>query len=281
MKLRPIQPRITTRAPGGDGPHHQPGLLDEGVGVGQSGRGSGEDVSHVRYPPHSSMSVCVTPFHHAAEGPVDALDHPPGSGPGPAVRVESAQHLVPQPCGLVDGNQGVEDVVVAAAGAGHGQHQQEGLLRVQLGLLVQGGVLEGVLPALGELFLAALDPVGRGEPLPGVGVADGVEEDIGPAAEDGTGHEVAVLLPLHHLAVEVDQPDVAGAGGWGLGQGDSAGGYGGQGRHQQRRRQENQAPGFAGPGDEPSEHGRLLSDVDSSNVRQQSVATRRGLRYAL
>ena len=78
----------------------------------------------------------------------------------------SAQHPVPQPIGLVEGNQGVEDVMVAAAGAGHGQHQQVGLFGVKLGLLVQGGVLEGVLPALGELLLALFDPVGAGDPRP-------------------------------------------------------------------------------------------------------------------
>ena len=121
----------------------------------------------------------------------------------------------------------MEDVVVAAAGAGHGQHQQEGLLRVQLGLLVQGGVLEGVLPAFGELFLAALHRVGAGDPLAGVGVADGVEEDAGLAAEDGTGDKIALLLALHHLPVPIDQGDVvAGAGWWGLGQDNAAGGDG-------------------------------------------------------
>ena len=108
-------------------------------------------------------------LHHAAEGPVDSLDHPPGSGPGPAVRVQCAQHPVPQSVGLVDGNQGVEDVVVAVAGARHGQHQQVGLLRVKVGLLVQDRILEGVLPALEELLPAALDPVGVGDPLAGVG----------------------------------------------------------------------------------------------------------------
>ena len=30
-------------------------------------------------------------LHHAAEGPVDSLDHPPGGGPGPAVGVQGAQ----------------------------------------------------------------------------------------------------------------------------------------------------------------------------------------------
>ena len=118
---------------------------------------------------------------------MDALDHPSGAGPHPAVRVESAQHPVPQPIGPVDGNQGVEDVVVAAANSRDGQHQQEALFGVKLGLLVQDGVLEGVLPALGELLLPALHPVGVGDPLTGVGVADGVVEDVGLAAEEGGG----------------------------------------------------------------------------------------------
>ena len=200
-------------------------------------------------------------FHHAAQSPVDSLDHPPGGGPGPAVRVESAQHPVPQPLGLVDGNQGVEDVVVAAANSRHCQHQQEGLFGVKLGLLVQGGVLEGVLPALGDMLLAAPDPVGAGEPVAGVGVADGVVEDVGLAAEDGAGHEVALLLPLHQLPVPVDQGDAVGVRGRGLGQGDAAGGYGNESRQQQRRRQDGQPPGPPRGWNETPEHNRLLSPV--------------------
>ena len=83
---------------------------------------------------------------------MDSLDHPPSGGPGPAVRVQRAQHPVPQPLGLVDGNQSVEDVVVAAANSRDGQHQQEGLFGVKLGLLVQGRVLEGVLPPSESCF---------------------------------------------------------------------------------------------------------------------------------
>ena len=149
---------------------------------------------------------------------MDSLDHSLGGGPHPDVRVQRAQYPVPQPLRLVDGNQGVEGVV-AAAGARHGQHQQEGLFGVKLGLLVQGRVLEGVLPALGELLPAAPDPVGVGDPVAGVRVADGVVEDVGPAAEDGAGHEVALLLALHHLPVAVDQGDAVGVRGRGLGQG--------------------------------------------------------------
>ena len=37
----------------------------------------------------------------------------------------------------------------------------------------------------GEVLLAAPDQVGAGEPVAGVRVADGVEEDVGLAAEDG------------------------------------------------------------------------------------------------
>ena len=94
---------------------------------------------------------------------------------------------------------------------------RKGCSGVELGLLVQGRVLEGVLPALGELLPAAPDPVGVGDPVAGVRVADGVVEDVGGAAEDGAGHEVALLLALHHLPVPIDQGDVAGAGGRGLG----------------------------------------------------------------
>ena len=152
-----------------------------------------------------------------------ALHQPSGGSPGPAVRFERAQHPVPQPLGLVDGYQGMEDVALASAGAGHSQDQEKSLLRVQVGLLVQGRVLEGVLPALGELLSAPLDPVGVGDPLAGVRVADGVVQLADLAAEDGTGHEVPLLLPLHHLPVLVDQGDDV-VGGRGLGLGDAAGG---------------------------------------------------------
>ena len=67
----------------------------------------------------------------------------------PAVGVQGAQHPVPQALGLVNGDQGVENVVLAAALARHGHHHQESLLRVQFRLAVQHRVLEGVLPALG------------------------------------------------------------------------------------------------------------------------------------
>ena len=135
-------------------------------------------MSLIRLPSSALVEVAGRDLlHHAAEGPVDSLDHPPGGGPGPAVGVQGAQHPVPQPLGLVDGNQGVEDVV-AAAGARDCQHQQVCLLGMELGLLVQGRVLEGVLSALGELFLAPFGPVGVGDPLAGVRVANGVVEDV-------------------------------------------------------------------------------------------------------
>ncbi len=177
---------------------------------------------------------------------MDALDEPFGPGPGPAVRGQGAQHLVPQPLGLVDGHQGVEDVVLAAAPPGHRHHQQEGLLGVEVGLAVQGRVLEGVFPALGEFLLAAPDPVGVGDPLAGVGMAQGVVEDADLAAEDWAGDELALLLALHHLPVPVDQGQVAGVGRRGLGQGYAAGGDGGQRRQEHRGGQQDQPASPAG-----------------------------------
>ena len=126
------------QCPGGDGPHRRPRLPDEGMFIGQVGRGPGEDVAH----DSPSLPVALGYFrscaslHHSAQGSVGALDQPSGSGPGPAVRFKRAQHLVPQPLGLVDGYQGVEDVALAAAGARDGQDHQVCLLRVQLGMLV-------------------------------------------------------------------------------------------------------------------------------------------------
>ena len=247
MKLSPIQPRITTNAPevtAHTAPH---AFRTKSFSWVRLGGGSGEDVAHQSPGLAAALGDFRSgnPLHHAAQGPVGALDQPPGSGPGPAVRVQGAQHLVPQPPGLVDGYQGVEDVALAAAGAGHGQRHEISLLRVQLRLLVQGRVLEGVLPTLGELLLPALDPVGLGDPLAGVRVADGVVESTDLEAEHRTGDELALLLPLHHLPVLVDQPDVVSARG--LGQSNAAHGDGDQGRNHQRRRQGNHpadGPGF-------------------------------------
>ena len=157
-------------------------------------------------------------------------------------------------------NQGVEDLALAAATVRDGQHQQEGLFGVQLGLFTEGRVLEGVLPALGQPPLTPADPVGVGDPLAGVRVADGVVEFADPAAEDGPGHEIAVFLPLHQLPVPVDQHDVV-VSGWRLGQGQAAGGDGDDGREQQSRRPEGQAPGPARGWNESPEHGCLLSPV--------------------
>ena len=119
-------------------------------------------------------------LHHAAEGPVGALDQPSGSGPRPAVRFRARPApgpTTPWAGGREPGRErrGCSPPPVARDCQ---DHHQVCLLRVQLGLLLQDRVLEGVLPALGELLLTALDPVGVGDPLAGVGMADGVVEDV-------------------------------------------------------------------------------------------------------
>ena len=149
---------------------------------------------------------------------MDSLDHPAGEGPRPASGVEGGEDLVPDAARLVDGDDGVE--VASLAVLGDCQHdQQVGPVAVELGLLVEGGVLPGVLPAVASLLLAAADPVHRAYPVAGVGVADGVVEDLDLAVEEGPGDELALLLALHEVPVGVDEGQLVRRG---LGAGDPA-----------------------------------------------------------
>ena len=111
-------------------------------------------------------------------------------------------------------------------------------------------------------------------------MADGVEEDVGLAAEDGAGHEVALLLALHHLPVPVDQGDVVGVRGRGLGQGEAAGGHCHKGRKEQRRGEQRQPSGPGALGNETPEHGCLLSVGLRPDVRQPSLAAGRAAHNA-
>ena len=46
-------------------------------------------MSLIRLPSSALVEVAGRDLlYHAAEGPVDSLDHPPGGGPGPAVGVQ-------------------------------------------------------------------------------------------------------------------------------------------------------------------------------------------------
>ena len=132
----------------------------------------------------------------------------PGEGFGPARRAEGGQNLVPDAARLVDGDDGVE--VASPAVLGLGQHHQEvSPVAVELGVLVEVGVLPRVLPAVAALLLATLHPVHGAYPVAGVRVADGVEEVDDLAIEDGAGDELAAALALHELPVGVDQDDAA------------------------------------------------------------------------
>ena len=71
------------------------------------------------------------------------------------------------------------------------------------------------------LLLPADDPVHAGEPVAGVGVADGVEEGFELAVEDGTGDELAAALALHEVPVGVDEDNLVAERFLGLG--DTAG----------------------------------------------------------
>ena len=119
---------------------------------------------------------------------------------------------------LVDGDDGVE--VASPAVLGDGQHhQQVGTVAVEVGVVVQVGVLPRVLPAVAPLLLPALDPVHGAYPVAGVGVADRVEEVRDLAVEDGAGDELAALLALDEVPVGVDESQLVRRG---LGPGDPA-----------------------------------------------------------
>ena len=110
------------------------------------------------------------------------------------------------------------------------QHdQQVGPVPVEVGLLVEVGVLPRVLPAVAPLLLAAADPVDGAHPVAGVGVADGVVEHHDLAVEDGPSDELAAALALNEIPVGVDEGYLV--AGRGLGQGDVACGN----RHQRRQ----------------------------------------------
>ena len=180
------------------------------------------------------------PLDHAAEGPVDALDDPAGEGSRPAAGVEGGQNPVPDAARLVEGDDGVE--VTSQPVLRTRQHdQQVGLVGVEAGLLVQGRVLEAVLPAVAALLLPALHPVHGGYPVAGVGVADGVVEGLDLPVENGAGDELAAALALHELPAGVDQDDAAAERL--LGQGYAAGWDRYKRRQEQRCGQENQPPG--------------------------------------
>ena len=154
-------------------------------------------MSLIGYPPSAVVGVLAgRPLNHAAEGPVDSLDHPAGEGPRPPRRVEGGQNLVPDAARLVDGDDGVELAPLAVLG--DGQHDQQVCpVAVEVGLLVEVGVLPRVFPAVRALLLAAIDPVHGAYPVARVGVPDGVEEVRDLAVEDGAGDELAAALALH------------------------------------------------------------------------------------
>ena len=175
----------------------------------------------MRYPTPAVVGVLAgRPLHHAAEGPVDSLDHPAGEGPRPPRRVEGGQDLVPDAARLVDGDDGVEVTPESVLGLGQ-HHQQVGPVEVEVGLLVQCGILPRVLPAVASLLLAAADPVHGANPVAGVGVADGVVERRDLPVEYGPCDELAAALALNELPVGVDEGYLV--AGRGLGQDDAAG----------------------------------------------------------
>ena len=72
-------------------------------------------------------------------------------------------------------------------------------------MLFEGGILPRVLPAVAQSLDPSDDPVHGRYPLAGVGVADGVEERLDLAVEDGPCDELALFLALDEVPVGVDQ----------------------------------------------------------------------------
>ena len=153
---------------------------------------------------------------------MDALDHPAGEGPRPASGVEGGENLVPDAARLMEGDDGVEVASQPVLGLGQ-HHQQVGPVGVEVGLLVQVGVLPRVLPAVASLLLPTMNPVHGAYPVAGVGVPDGVEEALDLPVEEGAGDELAAALSLHEVPVGVDEGQLVRRG---LGQGDVACGDG-------------------------------------------------------
>ena len=212
---------------GGDGPHRRPRFPDEGMFVGQVGRGPGEDVAH--QPP--GLPVALGDFRSG-----DSL--PPrrtGSRgrPGPAIRrrpwpsgpVSSAPSTRSHnPLGWWTGTRAWKIWRSPPPVRGTPSTSRKACSGSRAGCSSRAGYSKVYSQPSESFFPLALHPVGVGDPLAGVRVADGVVEGADLAAEDGPGHEVALLLPLHHLPVPVDQGDVVGRRG--LGQGGAADGQG-------------------------------------------------------
>ena len=141
---------------------------------------------------------------------------------------------------------------------GDGDHDQKvGPVLVEVGVVVEGRVLEAVLPAVRALLLPALDPVHVGQPVAGVAVADAVVEGLDLPVEEGAGDELAAALALDEFPVGVDEGELV--GGRGLGQG----GPGGRDRHQRRQKQRGR-------------QGNELSNRPDSRFQRQTVHLSRG-----
>ncbi len=200
-----------------DGPDREPGQFHYFVAVGEMGRGYGKDVDHTPTPPRTRRlppGPPAPPRRTKSRG----LPGSPTWAPDLAQRSGSSapSTLSHSPLGWWTGIRAWKTwwppPARGTASASRKDSRGEGRAARP------GPGTRRCTPTLGQPLLAALDPVGVGDPLAGVGVADGVVEDVGLAAEDGAGHEAALLLPLHHLPVAVDQADVVGGVGSGPGQ---------------------------------------------------------------
>ena len=112
---------------------------------------------------------------------------------------------VPQSRRLVHRDHGVEiGRTFRVWRRGEHDHQVDAL-GIELGMIVEGGILERVLPAVRQALLASLDPVHRSQPIASLAVSEAVEEDVELRAEYGAGDELAILLAFHELPVGVDE----------------------------------------------------------------------------
>ena len=191
---------------GDDGPDDRPGLPDERMQIGEFRWSAGEDVAHTAQASSQSPASCAAgPLDDAAQGPVDSLDDPAGERPGPAAGIERSEHPLPQAARLVHGDHGVETHPGSSGKLRDEQGDQVGAVGIELGLPVDDGVLERVLPALPEPLLSPVQLVDGADPLPGVGVSDPVVEVCYLAVEDGPCDEAPVVLSLYEFLAGVDE----------------------------------------------------------------------------
>ena len=136
---------------------------------------------------------------------VNALDDPPRDGSGPAIGTQRADHPVPEVVSLVHGDDGVKELDLVADVLASQDCEDMWLVRVELRLLGQHRVLDGVFPAVAVTPFVAVHLVNRRHPRAAIGIADPVVQQRNLLIEDGPGDESTALVPLDEVLPIVDQ----------------------------------------------------------------------------